>query len=70
MSELWIVQRIEEHGAMTRTVELPESEALRLYSNWVEKIKPFNDQSISLIKVTRSEKVVRTHINTSFERVG
>lgn len=68
MNEGWIVQRIEKHGAITRTVELPEDEANRLYCNWCDKIKAFNDQSISLIKVVRTEKVVATHVNTGVYR--
>lgn len=62
----WIVQRIEEHGSLTRTIELPEDEAASLYANWCSRIRNFNDQSISLIRVSRSETVVSLHTNTEF----
>lgn len=69
MKEAFIVQRIENYGALTRTIELPQEEADLLYANWCGKIKIFNDQSISLIRVERTEKIIATHVNTALKTV-
>lgn len=69
-ADKWIVQRIEEHGSMTRTQEMEsEAEADVLYSNWCDNIKRFNDQTVSLIRVTSTETLVCNHTNTEFKKL-
>lgn len=48
MESKWIVQRVEEHGELARTVELDEQEASSTYANWCDIKHVFNDQSISI----------------------
>lgn len=69
MESKWIVQRVEEHGELTRTVELDEQVASSTYANWCDMKRRFNDQSVSLIRVDRTEVVVSRHINTEFKQV-
>lgn len=69
-TDMWIVERIEEHGGRTRTQEMEsETEADALYANWCENINRFNDQTISLIRVTRAETLISRHINTEFKKL-
>jgi hypothetical protein len=68
--ETWIVQRIEEHGQLTRTQEMPRVEADKLYDNWANNAARFNDQSISLIRITHTSKVVASHTNTKFRSLA
>ncbi len=70
MSDMWIVQRIEEHGQLTRTNEMPQEEAEKLYDNWANNAARFNDQSITLTRVTRSEVVVASHSNTKYRSIA
>lgn len=70
MATKWIVQRVEEHGELTRTEEIAsEAEANTLYANWCNNISRFNDQTISLLTVNRTETLVAQHVNLKFKTV-
>ena len=68
--ETYIVQRIEEHGQLTRTQEMPQAEADKLYDNWANNAERFNDQSISLLRVTRTIETFVSHTNTKFRSLA
>ena len=70
MSEAWIVQRIEEHGQLTRTNEMSQEEADKLYDNWANNAARFNDQSISLIRISSSLEIVASHSNTKYRSLA